>query len=261
EHAVHVVLDDHDRDAARADDGADDVHDRRLLARRDAARGLVEEQEFWPKRVSDRHVQELALAVRDRAGSDPRLAVETELAQYVVRLVPHGPIAVCELHEVARLALARENRQRDVVAEGELVEQVDELEASRDPRLDPLIGRLLGHVAAFEQDLAAVGPQEAAHQVDERRLARAVRADQRQHFSGVDLEVDVVDRAIFAKRFGDGAGLEQAHVSASSRDAPDLLIFAITCSTAPMIPFGSASTSATSTTPSNSCQYTVKPTA
>src|SRR5579864_3447460 len=41
EHDVHVVLDDDDRDAARAHDRAHDVHDRRLLAGGHAARGLV----------------------------------------------------------------------------------------------------------------------------------------------------------------------------------------------------------------------------
>src|SRR5919201_2386590 len=40
---VHVVLDHHGSDPFRSDDGADHVHDRRLLARADAAGRLVEE--------------------------------------------------------------------------------------------------------------------------------------------------------------------------------------------------------------------------
>src|SRR6266545_1334705 len=40
---VHVVLDDDGRDPARPHHLRDDVHDRRLLARADAAGGLVEE--------------------------------------------------------------------------------------------------------------------------------------------------------------------------------------------------------------------------
>src|SRR5712692_6247757 len=43
---VHVVLHDHGRDPARPHHRGDDVHDRRLLARADAAGGLVEEQQL-----------------------------------------------------------------------------------------------------------------------------------------------------------------------------------------------------------------------
>src|SRR5438094_9008129 len=42
---VHVVLDDHRGDPVRPDDGADHVHDRRLLSRADAAGRLVEDEQ------------------------------------------------------------------------------------------------------------------------------------------------------------------------------------------------------------------------
>src|SRR5207302_4679257 len=58
---VHVVLDDNHGDPSRADDRADDVHDRRLLARGYAAGRLVEEEQLGPKRVGDRDVEQLAL--------------------------------------------------------------------------------------------------------------------------------------------------------------------------------------------------------
>src|SRR5437879_1691277 len=68
---VHVVLDDDGRDPARPHHRRDDVHDRRLLARADAAGGLVEEEELGPERVGDRHVQQLALALAEPARHHP----------------------------------------------------------------------------------------------------------------------------------------------------------------------------------------------
>src|SRR6266481_6818042 len=50
---VHVVLDHHGGDPLRAHDGADDVHDRRLLPRADAAGRLVQQEELGSKRVGD----------------------------------------------------------------------------------------------------------------------------------------------------------------------------------------------------------------
>src|SRR5215468_4223346 len=55
---VHVVLDDDGGDPLRAHHVADDVHDRRLLARAHAARGLVEEKELGLEGIGDGHVEE-----------------------------------------------------------------------------------------------------------------------------------------------------------------------------------------------------------
>src|SRR5207253_9125105 len=65
---VHVVLDDHRGDPVRADDGADHVHDRRLLARADAAGRLVEEQQSRLEGVRHRHVEQLAVPLGAAAG-------------------------------------------------------------------------------------------------------------------------------------------------------------------------------------------------
>ena len=47
---------------------------------------------------------------------------------------------------------------------------------------------------ALEEDLAAVGGMRAGDALDERRLARAVVADERHHLAAADLEVDVGER-------------------------------------------------------------------
>src|SRR3954469_9157096 len=164
---VHVVLDDHGGDAVGADDGGDDVHDGRLLARGDTAGRFVEEEQLWLEGVGDGHVEQLALSLGDPAGQRLRLGLQPELPQDVVRLLPDAALVIGQREELLRLALAREDRERDVVEHRQLVEEVDDLEAARDPRLDPGLHRLVGHVHAAQENLAAVGRKEAADQVDQ----------------------------------------------------------------------------------------------
>ncbi len=46
--------------------------------------------------------------------------------------------------------------------------------------------RIAGHVAAVEADVAGIGLQRAGDQVEERRLAGAVRADDAERRAGLD---------------------------------------------------------------------------
>src|SRR5436190_8448728 len=94
-----------------------------------AARRLVEEQELRPERVRDGDVEELALALRDAAREHLGLPLEAEEPEDLERLVPHGVVGARERGELPGLALAREDRQRDVVERAQLVEQVHELKA------------------------------------------------------------------------------------------------------------------------------------
>ena len=139
EHHVHVVLDDHGGDALAAHDRGDGVHDLALVARAHAAGRLVEEQELRPQRVGERHVEQLALALREaarehrcacRAGRTGRARRSASLRTSLIE--------VGERRRCRGLAFAREDRQRDIVEGGELVEQVDDLEAARDAGLDAL---------------------------------------------------------------------------------------------------------------------------
>ena len=98
-----------------------------------------------------------------------------------------------------RLAVAREDRERDIVEDAERVEQAHDLETAGDPRLDPLGHRHEGDVLVLEEDLAAVRLQMRADQIDERRLARSVRAYQREEFAGVHDEIEAVASSRFAE--------------------------------------------------------------
>ena len=58
-------------------------------------------------------------------------------------------------------------------------------------------------VLAVQADGAGVGLVEAGDDLDQRRLAGAVLAEQRMHLAGADVEADPVQRAHAGKRLGD----------------------------------------------------------
>ena len=137
------------------------------------------------------------------------------------------------------------------------VEQINQLKASRDPRLDPLRNRQCGDVAVFEQDSAAIWREVGRDQIDERGLAGAVRTDERQELSLLHCKVDPVAGIERTKALAQLDGTQQAQFQpsfvAQSR-------FAV-CDNAPTMPVGNSNIRPTRTAPSNSCQYSVDATA
>ena len=101
---------------------------------------------------------------------------------------------------VARLDAA----DGDVVGRGEVIaDEVLEDDADVGAQRDQVV---LAQVVAVEQDAALVGVVEPREQLDERGLAGAVLADERQHLAGVQRERQVAHRPAL------GAGIAEADV-------------------------------------------------
>src|SRR5262249_40076850 len=100
---------------------------------------------------------------------------------------------------------------RDVVEDGQRIEQIDDLEAARDAGADALINPGEGYVRALEQDAAAVRREMAADQIDERGLAGAVGAHQREKFALVDGEIHAIAGVNVAELFAQVDGLKKNH--------------------------------------------------
>ena len=64
-----------------------------------------------------------------------------------------------------------------------------------------------------EQDLAAIGGQIAGDQIEQRRLARAVRPDDAHRLAGSHAKIDAVGRLERAERLAEAPGLEQHRVA------------------------------------------------
>src|SRR5262249_55287162 len=146
--------------------------------------------------------------------------------------------------------------QRNIVENAKRVEQIDDLEAASDTRPDPFVYRGEGDVFALEQDPAAVRLEMSADQIDERGLAGAVRAHQREKFALVDGEIHAIAGVHAAKRLREIDVLEKDHEYFSCGGS-----FPATAEIAPTMPVGKSMTRSTRTTPSRSCQYSVVATA
>src|SRR5215472_5833938 len=256
EHHVHVVLDDNRRHGAGAHDRRHGIHDLRLLARAHPARRLVEKEQFWAQRIGHGNVEQLALALRQAASRHAALAVETEPAEHVEGLAADVLVVVRKRRDPCDLALAREDRQRNIVENAKPVEQIDDLEAASDTRLDPFVYRGEGDVFALEQDAAAVRFELSADQINERGLAGAVRAHEREEFALVDGEIHAIAGAQVAELLAEIDRLEQDHEDFSFGRS-----LSASAEIAPPIPVGKSTTRSTRTTPSRSCQYSVVATA
>ena len=112
----------------------------------------------------------------------------------------------------------------DVVQHAHVVEQRQVLEGPADPEWRAR-GRLqVRDVASLEDDPPFGRRVSAGDAVQHRRLAGAVRADDREQLAAVHAEADVVQRAHTAKAQGHVPDLEQRdlarHVSSPSEPVP-----------------------------------------
>ena len=70
------------------------------------------------------------------------------------------------------------------------------------------VGAPVGDVFAVEDDAALVGDEEAGDEVEDRRLAGAVRADEAEHFAFAQAQRRVVDGTDTAEAFRNFRDLE-----------------------------------------------------
>src|SRR3981189_942104 len=123
----------------------------------------------------------------------------------------HLAVAAGERCNIAGLAFAGKDRQRDVVEGGEVVEQIHELEAARNSCLDALGHRGVANVLALEDDFSGIGAVICAHDVAERSLAGTIGADQRNELAPLDGQMDAVDSMRIAEVLLEMDRLEEAH--------------------------------------------------
>ena len=193
ERHARVLLDEQDgraRLAERREEPHDLLHDEG----RQAERRLVAQEQPRPAHQRAADGEHLLLAARQRARE-----LRAPLAQ-------HGKQAIGLVH-ARRRAARRKSRaagqrvaaQLEVVEHGEVAEDAAPLRHQRDARAEDRLGRLAGHVAPVERARGRPpAPMQPGDGAEQRRLARAVGADQRHQLARAHLEGDVAER-------GDGA--------------------------------------------------------
>ena len=170
--------------------GTHPTEDHRLVGVEAGGR-LVEAQQLGAGGQRSGDGDELALALGQLAR---RGVGETAEVEHIERLVDR--IGVGDRpgeHLLDRRPRRRvDGRHGEVLAHGEVVEQLDRLPRACHPPTGAGVGTQAGDVDGVDGDGAEVW-HEPGDGVDERRLAGAVRADQPDEFAGSDLEVDVDD--------------------------------------------------------------------
>src|SRR5262249_58538994 len=86
------------------------------------------------------------------------------------------------------------DRQQHVVENGEFRKQAGDLKRSRHSKRRAPMARPLGHVLTEQHDLSGGGRENSGNQIEQGRLAGAVRSDDRLALAGHDLERDVPHR-------------------------------------------------------------------
>ena len=176
----HVVFDDDDRMIFR------NLlqQDRRLrrLGVGHAGDRLVHQQEFRVLRQQHADLEPLLLPV-GQIGSGPKTMIRQPRRHE--DFVDPLALFTCRAREHGRKSLARKlQREQNVVLYGMAFEDGRLLELSADPEIRNLrLVKFSEIVTAVEIDVAFVGPRLAGNDVHHRRLAGAVRSDDRAHLA------------------------------------------------------------------------------
>ena len=188
EHLVEVVRDVDDRDLLLLepmDDAEDEL--RFLLGERRGRLVHDEDAGLAGERAGD--LDDALLG--DGEALDQRVDVdrgEAELVEERAGPLAHRPVVD---HREARPALHRQVGERDVLGDGHVAHHRDFLGEETDAGSDG--GARIGEddLGAVDAHRAGVAGVDAGQDLDQRRLAGAVRAEERHHLAGLDDEIDV----------------------------------------------------------------------
>ena len=189
------------RGEVRVDDGAetllgetlDDVEDHHLVAEVEVRFGLVEHEDsgFGRERAGDE--RELELPARDFAAETPREVLDADLGHDAV---DHLPVRVGRQAEGADVRAAAEDDHVGERHRGEARELRLRYVADRAPEV---AGLPVGDGAAVERRLALRELEKAEHAAQQRRLARAIGAEDAHDARAVEAEVDARENGFAAR--------------------------------------------------------------
>ena len=162
------------------------------LATREARGRLVEHHQLRLAGPRHGHLQLPLLAVRERRDGRVQRVLQPDPLGELAGPFPHRAVAAAQPHRAEVTAAHAEHRQVEVVLDAQAEEEPRRLEGAGQAHAAPASapGRC-GHVLAEELHRARSRRELAGDEVEERRLARAVRAEDRAPLAGEDLQVDV----------------------------------------------------------------------
>src|SRR2546425_6474465 len=157
-------------------DAANQLPEVSASLRIESGRRLVEEENLGSVDEGGRDGKTLSLTPRERLLLLPRALLEVDRAQERERV---------DVESVAG------SEELDGLPRGEVVRERAPLQLHPDPPLDA--GRIGENVDAGDRGRAGIGAPQALEDLDRRRLAGAVRAEEPEHLAGLDVEADTAD--------------------------------------------------------------------
>ena len=213
-HAGEAVRDQHRRAAVR--EFLEALEDLELAARIERGGGFVEDHHLRIAHVGARDRDLLPLAAgqvdagAEAAADDLVVAVRQCRDHFIGERAPRRFFDA--LAVVHRVDLA----DADVLRRGEVVAH-EVLEDHADVRAQ-VVEVVVAQIAAVEQDAAFVGVVQAREQFDERGLARAVLADEREHFVGAQFEIQAAQRPALGFGIAEADAFEHEAARDRARD-------------------------------------------
>ena len=158
---------------------------------RDAGHRLVEQDHVRLPGQQHRDLELALVALREQAGGPGAARREADPLERLL-----GPLGADrgrpppDLHRAAELGVRGE---ADVLEHAQQREDARDLERAPEPGAGAPEGRLAGDVTTLQLDRAGRRPRQPGEQVEERRLAGAVRPDDPDELARADLERDIGD--------------------------------------------------------------------
>jgi hypothetical protein len=211
---AHVMLDEQHGEPLLLAQPADERREVRRLLRVHARRRLVEQEQLRLRRERARDLEAALVAVREVLPDLVVLAAKPreleQLARTLPRLALLAPHARRPRDRAEEIALeSHVHADEHVLERSHVLKETDVLERAPDAPLRVRMRRLARHVLAVEEHAPGRRLVDAGQHVEERRLARSVRADQADDRAGGHGEVDVGDRDEAAELLAEAFGVEQ----------------------------------------------------
>ena len=198
---AHAMRDVDDRHAG-AGHAADDLEQAIDLPRRQCRRRLVHHEHAGAPEQGLRHFDHLLFGDAEAIDAAIRIDLQAHFVQ----------AAASRLAKAGAVDDARPSRlvaEQDVFGDGELRNEAQFLVDGRDAERLGVARRSDRHRRALEKDFPGILRVRAAENLHQRRLARAVLAEEHVHFARAEVEIDAVERNDAGERFANAAHLQR----------------------------------------------------
>src|SRR5690606_2179476 len=183
---------------------------------RHAGGRLVEQQQLRILHEAHRQLEPTLVTARQGAGDRFALVGQADVGEDVLGLLAHLLLRIGARPRVQRegAVAAGEGRNHHVLDQAQVAEDLGRLENAHDAGLVDLVRRQPDQRTPIEHYAAGVWREPPDEAIEQRRLAGAVRADDRVYRALLDIQVHVAQRAQPAEALVDRLDLKNCHFAA-----------------------------------------------